>query len=107
MKTLKFKNHLVIEILAGKRTSTWRLFDDKDLQIGDELDLINKDTLEKFAAAKIISVTEKKLKDLEEKDAVGHGEFEGPDIILEKFRQYYGDKVDLDTPVKIIRFQLK
>lgn len=107
MKTLKFKNDLVAEILTGRKTSTWRLFDDKDLQVGDELELINKDTLEKFAEAKIIEVSEKKIKDLKEKDAVGHGNFEEPNVMLEKFRYYYGDKVDLNTAVMIIRFQLK
>jgi len=107
MKSLKFKNDLVIEILAGRKTSTWRLFDDKDLKIGDEIELINKDTLEKFAEAKIIEVSEKKIKDLEEKDAVGHGKFEGGNSVVENFRQYYGDKVNLNTNVKIIKFELK
>ncbi len=34
MKTLKFKPHLVAQILAGTKTSTWRLFDDKNITGG-------------------------------------------------------------------------
>ena len=44
MKTLKFASHLVQKILSGEKTSTWRLFDDKDLQVGDGLIFVNKDT---------------------------------------------------------------
>jgi len=31
MKTLKFREKLSKLILSGKKTTTWRLFDDKDL----------------------------------------------------------------------------
>jgi hypothetical protein len=41
MKKLKFRHHLVKEIVTGSKTVTWRLFDDKDLQVGDELELID------------------------------------------------------------------
>jgi hypothetical protein len=34
MKTLKFKPHLVEQILTGTKTSTWRLFDDKNIMGG-------------------------------------------------------------------------
>lgn len=34
-KTLKFTPELSAKILSGEKTSTWRLFDDKNLQKGD------------------------------------------------------------------------
>jgi len=34
MKTLKFAPDLCAQILAGTKTSTWRLFDDKNLMGG-------------------------------------------------------------------------
>lgn len=68
MKTLKFKPHLVEQILDGSKTSTWRLFDDKDLQIGDKLEFINKDTLEIFGTAKIKNVIIRTLGTLEDSD---------------------------------------
>lgn len=46
MKTLKFKSFKARWILDGVKTSTMRLFDDKDLQIGDQLALTNSDTME-------------------------------------------------------------
>lgn len=49
MKTLKFRPHLVEQILAGQQRSTWRLFDDKDLKKGDDITFINKETLEEFS----------------------------------------------------------
>ncbi|NOY35708.1 MAG: ASCH domain-containing protein, partial [bacterium] len=47
-KSLKFKEHLVPLVLSGEKISTWRLFDDKDLRVGDKVDLINSDTKEVF-----------------------------------------------------------
>lgn len=40
MKTLKFRSHLADLILKGEKDVTWRLFDDKDLTIGDQLELL-------------------------------------------------------------------
>ena len=61
MKTLKFKPELAELILAGKKTSTWRLFDDKDLQTDDVVSFVNSDTMEQFALAKLSEVNEKEL----------------------------------------------
>lgn len=104
MKTLKFTPRLCEEILAGRKTATWRLFDDKDLQVGDELVLINKDTLERFGTATITSLYTKTLGTLEEKDWAGHERFASEEKMYETYRQYYGDEVGPDTEVKIISF---
>lgn len=104
MKTLKFAAHLVPLILSGEKTSTWRLFDDKDIKTGDTLTFINADTKEEFAHVKVSFVQEKKLKDLEEIDFTGHEKYENTDEILRVFREYYGDKVNMDTFVKIVDF---
>lgn len=106
MKTLKFKNHLVPLVISGVKDSTWRLFDDKDLCIGDDLVLINKDTMQEFAKAKIISVQEKKLVDLEEKDFEGHEKFENKEKMYEAYRSFYGDRVSPTSVIKIIKFKL-
>ncbi len=42
MKTLNFSDKLVPLVLSGAKTATWRLFDDKNLAIGDELIFKNK-----------------------------------------------------------------
>lgn len=104
MKKLKFASHLVEKILKGSKTSTWRLFDDKDLQIGDELEFINKDTDETFGTATITSLYVKTLGTLEDKDWEGHERFSSDEEMYETYRSYYGDQVGEDSEVKILSF---
>ncbi len=106
MKTMKFRKNLAEEILAGRKNSTWRLFDDKDFRVGDEVDLIIWESKEKFAKVEIVEVKIKKLGEIEKKDFDGHKKYESQKEILEELRKYYGEKVNLDTEVKIIRFKL-
>jgi hypothetical protein len=106
MKSLKFRSSLVDMILKGEKTVTWRLFDDKNLRPNDELSLIKWENLEEFAKAVIIGVKEKKLGELTEDDYVGHEKFTNQQDMLKHYIEYYGDRVTLDTPVKIICFKL-
>lgn len=94
-------------VLAGEKDATWRLFDDKNLSVGDEVDLINWDTKEKFAEAILIEVTEKKMGELEEKDFIGHEKYKSEEELYRAYRTYYGDSVGPETHVKIIRFKVK
>jgi hypothetical protein len=105
-KTIKFRDFLAELVLAGEKDSTWRLFDDKDLQEGNEVDLINWNTGEKFAEATLTKVHEKKLGELRPDDFDGHEKFESEEAMYESYRTYYGDRVDPETIVKIIRFKL-
>ena len=61
-KALKFKAFKAGWILAGMKTATLRLFDDKDLQVADKLDLINilgfKDIVNFYLAKKLITKEE-------------------------------------------------
>lgn len=106
MKILKFAAHFVPLILSGEKTSTWRLFDDKNLIKGDELSFVNADTEKEFASAKILSVQEKKLKDVTETDYTAHEKYESADAMLRVFQGYYGNKANEDTIVKIIGFKV-
>lgn len=106
MKKLKFRHHLAEEIIAGKKTTTWRLFDEKDLGIGDKLELLDSESGEKFAEAEIVIVREKKLGQIEGEDLKGHEKFGSKEEMLKMFKKYYGEKVNYDTPVKIIEFKL-
>jgi len=106
MKSLKFAPHLVALTLSGDKTSTWRVFDDKDLQVGDELSFINRDTLEAFAQARITDVREKRLADITPEDQKGNGEWEPTPDRVRLFQKYYGNRVDENTIVKMITFEL-
>lgn len=76
MKTIKFREYLVPFVLSGEKDSTWRIFDDKDLQKGDRVSLINWNTKEKFGEAVILFTKEKMLRDLTDADFDGHEKFE-------------------------------
>jgi len=106
MKILKFAPDLVPLVLSGEKTSTWRLFDDKDLSVGDDMIFINSGTNEEFAKAKINSVIEKKLGEITDDDFSGHEKFESKEKMFETYREYYGDKVDEETLVKILNFDI-
>ena len=58
MKTLKFKEDLSKLILSGKKDTTWRLFDDKNLSNSDEVSFVISETGKEFAKAKLINVRE-------------------------------------------------
>ncbi|PIR86172.1 hypothetical protein COU14_00470 [Candidatus Kaiserbacteria bacterium CG10_big_fil_rev_8_21_14_0_10_44_10] len=106
MKNLKFTPDLAKLILEGKKTATWRFFDDKDLKVGDDLELVNKDTGEVFAQAVITLVKEKPLGKVGEEDFCGHETYQDKEEMLTTYRGYYGDRVDWDTLVKMIHFKL-
>jgi len=105
-KKLKFASNLVPLILLGQKTSTWRMFDDKDLKTRDHLIFINLDTNEEFAQANITKVKEKKFSEIENSDFDGHEKYASYQEMLKTYRGYYGDKVGDNTIVKIIEFKL-
>jgi hypothetical protein len=105
-KTLKFRDHLVREIREGRKTVTWRIFDDKDLNAGDRIELLNWESGEKFAEAEITKVREKKLRQIEESDFEGHEKYSSLDVMLQNYREYYGEKVTMDTSIKMIDFKI-
>ena len=107
MKTLKFKDCLVPKILDGSKVITWRLFDDKNLSVGDELLFVNSNSGKEFAKAEIIGVREKKLREIVEADfEEGHEKYKNQEDMLVHYRDYHGDKVDLNSVIKIVKFKL-
>lgn len=107
MLSLKFTQSLISQILSGEKDSTWRLFDDKDFKEGDKVSLVNKETLEEFGIAKIISTREKKLGELTDLDFEGHERYENEEKMYKTYRSYYGDRVSPDSTLKIIKFKLE
>jgi len=103
-KTLKFDAHLVPLILNGSKTSTWRLWDDKNLFEGDVVDLLGRPSLEKIATAKLTKVIIKKFRDLTSEDKMGHESFSSDEEMYKTFADAYKQPVTLETEVKIIWF---
>lgn len=107
-KTIKFADDLAQLILKGEKSTTWRLFDDKSLQAGDEVDFINKQTMEKFGEAKLLAVTEKRLGELQGSDWAGHEKFPDDATMYATYRKYYPNEVvNENTIVKIIKFDFR
>jgi hypothetical protein len=107
MKIVKFRSNLIKQIISREKTSTWRLFDDKNLSVDDKINIQEWETKKDFGTAIITQVKEKKLKDLQDSDFEGHEKYESEEKMYEAFRKYYGDKVTPETIVKIIEFKLK
>lgn len=92
-------------IVSGEKTSTWRLFDDKDLQVGDNLTFTVTETGEVFGTAKIESVKFRTLGTLKEEDWIGHERFNSEKEMYDAYKEFYGDKVNADSELKIITFK--
>lgn len=110
MKKLKLDHELAQMVLAGAKTSTWRLFDDKGLTVNDLLVLVDKvdperpQTWRVIGTARINRIIEKRLGDIQVEDYDGHEAHESPESRLRAYQSYYGERVTWDTPVKMVHF---
>jgi hypothetical protein len=106
IKQLKFMDWMVPLIMSGKKNSTWRLFDDKDLKTGDLVDFIERPSLKTFARARLIDVQEKPFSQLTDKDKQGHEEFNSDEEMYRTYKKYYHQRVGPEKKVKIIKFRI-
>lgn len=107
IKRLKFRSSMVPGILDGSKTCTWRMFDEKDLQAGDEIVYVEKETGREFARGSLVSVKDSSLAKLKPEDYEGQSEGDWSNTeLLSDFQQTYGEDVTLDTPLKIVRFRI-
>jgi hypothetical protein len=106
MKILKFKNYLVPLVLSGEKNSTWRLFDDKKLSVGDSIELREFGKEQSFATGHITQIVEKPFKDLTNEDKKGHEDYSDDDEMYKTYSGYYGTDVTSETVVKIVWFEL-
>lgn len=104
MKQIKFSPELVPLIKNGSKTCTWRLWDDKDLQEGDEVIFIQRPELTPFAIAELTKVTNKKFGELGEEDYIGHEKYDDPYKVCS---DYYHREVVYDTPLTVVQFVIK
>ena len=108
MKTLKFHPSLVDLVLEGGKTTTWRLWDDKNLSSGDEISFLDSYTKTEFAQAVITNVKETAFAELTAEDWEGHERFSSDEEMYKSYSKHYRNKkVDKNTKVKIIKFKLK
>lgn len=112
MKSLKFEHHAAELIIKGRKTSTLRIFDDKDLAVDDQVSLIDKvdlhnpDSWRSIGVARIDAIIQKRLGEVTPEEIGDDGYFSSREEILDVYRRYYGSNVTLATPVKIISFTI-
>ena len=110
MKTLKFDHDQAAMILAGDKTSTWRLNDDKNLSVNDTVRFIDKvdparpETWRVFGEGRIERIIEKRLGDVTEADMVGHETFVSKEEMLVYYKHIFNNDVSFSTPIKLISF---
>lgn len=107
MKVVKFSSELVPLVLSGEKTSTWRLFDDKDLKAGDIMQLMEFGADIPFAEAIINTVTETTFGNLNSEDKIGHESYSSDEEMYQTYSGYYKTTVGPDTTLKIIHFTIK
>lgn len=112
MKTIKLEHELAELVRQGSKTATWRIYDDKNLSVNDEIELIDKvdpqrpETWSAFAHGVIDTIIEKRLGDIIESDFDGHERFASKQAMIETYQKYYGPQVNEQTPVKMIHFSV-
>ncbi len=98
--------------MEHQKTSTWRLYDDKDLTVDDHLKILDKvdpkdpESWKVIGQAVVTEIIEKKLGGLKPQQITDEG-FSNLDEALSTYQNYYGDRVDLETPLKILYFDFE
>lgn len=105
-KSLKFRADSVTAIRRGEQTVTLRLFDEKALAPGDDLELIDARYGTAFATATVDAVTERTLGSLTANMLTPYEQFTSLDSMYTTFSDYYSREVDPETPVKVVQFTL-
>ncbi len=112
MKQLKFNHSFAELIRLGKKTATFRMYDDKDLSVNDRIELLDKvdpkrpATWKSIGTARVDSIVEKRLSAITESDLHECDQYSNLNELLDVYRRYYGDQVTAEAPVKVIRFSL-
>jgi len=112
MKRLKFDHNLAELVRRGEKSVTWRMYDDKDLSVNDEVELIDKvdpknpATWVPIGKARIQAVLEKRLGEITQDDLQGRETFHSAADMVQAYQKYYGPQVDATTPIKVVHFSL-
>jgi hypothetical protein len=104
MKSLKFTPELCTQILNGTKTTTWRLFDDKNLQEGDEVAFVNRETFKIIGRARITTLKTNTLGNLTDSDWEGHERYASNEEMYAFYQKFYGPDVGPNTELKILNF---
>jgi hypothetical protein len=105
MKPLKFSEPLPEKVLEGEKDTTWRIGDEKEISVNDELSLRTVEG-EEFARARVLWVKNTIFGRLTEEDREGHESFDSREEMYRTYSDYYDTEVGPDTKVKVVKFRL-
>lgn len=111
MKKLKFNHPYVEDIKAGSKTATFRVNDDKDIQVGDRIAIVDKvkedypTTWEVPGEIQVESIEKRALGTLTKENFSSAESFDSVDEMLTVFKRFYGEHISEDTTVSIIFFR--
>jgi ribonuclease HI len=110
VKQLKFEHHFAESIIKGDKIATFRVNDDKDLRIGDKVQLVDKvdsNHPKTWLIPGELIINDIASVPLEElsKDQMSQAEsFDSLDEMIQTFRRFYGEHVSLSTPILVLKF---
>jgi ribonuclease HI len=110
VKQLKFDHQFAEAIVAGKKSATFRVNDDKDLRVGDKVQLVDKvdgDHPKTWTIPGVLTITSISSVALEDltKEQLNQAEFfDSPDEMLQTFRRYYGEHISMMTQILVLSF---
>lgn len=110
MKQLKFEHSFATDIQAGNKTATLRINDDKDIQLGDNIELVDKvkrdhpTSWEVLGILHITAITNIALSDLKRENFIKAESFLTIDEMIQVFRRFYGEHIYENTEVAIVEF---
>ncbi len=94
MKTLKFGSKQIQPILDGKINETWRINDEKNISVDDEIEFVDKRSGKAFGRGIVNQV-----------NILRYGDIDGEDEeIIQTLQKYYGKSIDPKIHVKFITF---
>lgn len=111
MKQLKFSHQYAQAIVRGEKTSTFRVNDDKDIVVGDRVQLVDKVDTDHPRTwlipgeLVVTAVEDCLLRDLSRAQKMRAESFDNLEEMIHTFRRFYGEHIDEATLVKIITFQ--
>ncbi|EKE29940.1 MAG: hypothetical protein ACD_2C00073G0028 [uncultured bacterium (gcode 4)] len=105
MKTLKFSPPLPEMVLSWEKTITWRINDDKDLKVWDQIILYARPLLNEFARVEVVSAYMTTFENLTELDWDWHEKFSSEDEMYETYSRYYNVEANPKTELKVIKFK--
>jgi len=110
MKQLKFEHVFAEAIIAHEKVATIRVNDDKDMRVGDKIQLVDKvDTNYPTSwqipgELNVLAIEAIQLNDLSS-EQIGRAEsFKSKSDMIQTFRRFYGDHISKDTEILVMDF---